>query len=105
MNLHHAAALVLVFWILFLDTSPDRHGFYEWSGNFSTKQKCEHALNREQTHWYDESPDEPNPDKPDIHVHGKHADWVRGLQGFCKSSDEVFGTPASSATPVGKLSH
>jgi hypothetical protein len=92
MNLRHAATLALVYWILLLDTSPDRHGFNEWAGNFSTKRKCELALSREQTHWYDMNPNQPDEAKPDFHVHGKDAYWVRGLRGFCESSD--FGTPS-----------
>ena len=88
----HAAALVLAYWILFLNTGPPGQEFNEWAGNFSTKHQCEQALLREQTRQYDMNPDE-DPDNLDRHVHGKNADWVRGLPGFCKSSTEVLVPP------------
>jgi hypothetical protein len=88
---------------MFLDTNPDRHGFGEWSGNFSTQKKCEQALKREQAHWYDMSPDQPDPDKPDIHVHGQDTSWVRGLPGFCESSDKLETPgPWSVLVPPGR---
>jgi hypothetical protein len=46
--------------------SPDRHGFDEWAGDFSTKRKCEQALSREQNNWYDVNPDQSDPDKLDV---------------------------------------
>jgi hypothetical protein len=95
MKLRHAAVLGLMYWILFLDTSPGRHGFNEWAGNFSTRLKCEQALSREQSRWYDMSPSQTDPDHPDIHAHGKEANWVRGLSGYCRSSNQVFSAPVS----------
>jgi hypothetical protein len=95
MKSRRAAALALLFWILFLDTSPDRHGFNEWAGSFSTKQKCEDALSRERIHRYD-----MNPDELDAHAPGRNPIWVHELPGFGKSSDEVLRTPAPSAVPT-----
>ena len=86
---HILVVVVLLYWILLLDTSPDRHGFNEWAGNFGTKQRCEQALKYEQMRSYDMNPDQVDPDKPDIHRHGKDAVWVHGLPGVCEPSDEL----------------
>ena len=95
MKRRHTAALALLAWTLLLDTSPDRHGFNEWAGAFSTRKKCEYALSREQTHSYD-----MNPDEPDAHAPGRKPIWVKGLPGLCTSEDEIWGPPAPSAKPT-----
>lgn len=78
MKLTRSVLLVLMYWILFLDTSPDRHGFYDWAGQFNAKEQCEETLAQEKNHPYNANPGAANPF------------WVQGRSGFCRSSDEVF---------------
>jgi len=78
MKLHHAAALALVAWTLWLHYSPHPEDHEEWSGRFKTKAQCEKALTREQTHWYDGNQGRGKPD------------WVRGLYGCCQEESAQY---------------
>jgi hypothetical protein len=95
MKLRHVAALVLVYWILFLDTSPDRRGFYEWAGNFTGKASCERALLREQAHPYNMNHNEVARLEKGIKPY-----LVHGLPGFCESSEQVLPSPSPAVTSL-----